>query len=346
MRPAHIFPLFLALALAACEDPLTSPEADQPSPSPLIMRGSGYTATVLPFVPGGMNDQGDIVGHWLGDPVYRFFPSGSVSVLHPLSGFSTGYVVTDINNNGRIVGYVRNGPGVYWHGWNAPPIQIDGPAGSTVIATAINLAGVVVGNYYHPSFGFARAFRWKDGVFQDIHPKGWETSVALDVNDAGAAVGYGWKTGQHAVALRWPNSTLPAIEELSTGWMSMAIDNDGTAIGSADGFSTMKYWTIAGATHSLSGPQASSPDDLSETGRVAGWSYGYSIVNPHRPWTVFQGITTWLPVTDSASTYNVFDLDVNTCGWIVGVQQLVGNPPTYRGLLWSRNGCDVLPPQP
>jgi hypothetical protein len=78
-------------------------------------------------------------------------------------------------------------------------------------------------------------------------------------------------------------------------------------------------------------------DDLSDNGRLVGWTYRYNPI-PHRPWTVINGGTTWLPVPDPMLSHAVQNLRVNACGSIVATQ--VTNNGEQRGLLYSKIFCD------
>jgi hypothetical protein len=199
---------------------------------------------------------------------------------------------------------------------------------------------VVVGSFSVPVGGGitnTHAFRWTTfGGLVDITPPGYQFAAALDVNDAGYAVGYGWLPGGHVQALRWNPA---GVATVLVGDEAMAIAENGDAIGAADGFATTRRWTLAGQYSPLAGPQASNPSDISVPGRIVGWTYAYASINPHRPWTVFNGATTWLPVPNAASVQNVVDLRVNACGTIIGTR--IDNSGAMTGLMWSKFWCDI-----
>jgi hypothetical protein len=381
MSRARIAMLSLAVALAACDavtDPTTSTSPLIPGgvqsvdttthlamskASPVTAPGIplGYSATQLPLVPGGINDSGVVVGsvspgggaltkaaRWL---------NGALVTLSTNANWPGNYEARAINYRGSIVGRVVGGPGMYWTSTNFAPQVIESPYGPdynrAVIPEAVNNDEVVVGSYDHidrERTPDRHAFRWsaRDG-FEDITPDGYDNAVALDVNDAGYAVGYAWRWGERPDAVRWepgPGNQVVVLEKLGR---ARAVRANGVSVGTTVGtlgayIDTPWAWGFPGGSAPLAAPLASEVDDASNTGRVVGYTFVYAGVNPKRPWTVFDGATEWLPVPDERETDRVTDLRVNACGSIVARQAYANG--TVRGLLWTRFKCDLLPPTP
>ena len=336
-----------ALALAACDDTTAPREGARPGETPeaALLINFGYSATVLPIIPADINDSGVILGN-MGENIVRYRSNGSWLPYKRLAGVGGVYVAKAINRAGAATGEVQGGRGLFWRHWAQIPYSILSPSGGEVLPLAVSNNNVVVGSFRHlPREGGSEthAFRWSPSVgFIDITPPGYTFAIARDVNDAGWVVGYGALPGGHVQALRWApdpgwHASATVLGEFST---ARVVSANGGAIGTSDEFSTMKSWPVTGGTYPLAGPQESSPDDMSSLGRVVGYTYGYSAINPHRPWTTFNGTTTWLPVPDVAATDNVLDLHVNSCGTIIGTQVFTGG--AMRGLMWSKPyTCDL-----
>ena len=348
MTPTRSTLLLLACSLAACApDAPTAPQeatVREAGPSAALLNLNGYTPTLLPLLPAGISDSGVIAGT-LGLNVARF-RNGTLTTLPRAANLPGQYRAKGISNKGAVIGHVQFGPGLFWRAANQVPYQIVSPSKGPVLPTSVNGSDVVVGSFNFPvpgtSYSTTHAFRWTPGGgFVDITPTGYQTAVALDVNDAGYVVGYGWRAGGAVRALRWAPWAGSAAEVLEERATAQAIRSNGAAIGPAGGFTVTKFWPLAGTGgYPLPGPQQSSPDDVSRHGRLVGYTYRYASVNPHRPWTHFDGATVWLPVPDAAFNDSVEGLRVNSCGTIIGTQYLTTG--TQRGLLWSKPLCDVM----
>jgi probable HAF family extracellular repeat protein len=337
-------PLLLACALAACTDPATAPTStptsDEPAPR-LGLGVLGYTVRTLPLLPMGINDAGVIVGVIANSAVK--LENGVVTTLNPLAGFKGGHYARAISNGrgGGIVGGVVNGPGVFWPAGPDPipiPIFSNNGRDNVVTPNAINDVGEVVGSF-RTSNGLIHPFRFHDGgSFLDIMPPGFTTAVALDVNAAGEAVGFGHRVGGGLRALRWQLTSGNVATDMGTGGMATNVRANGDAAGMAATFMNTRLWTAAGVESQLNGPQVSQIEDVSEPGRVVGFTFANSPESPGRPWTLFGISTTFLPIPDPALTDAVEGLRVNACGTIVGIQRLTTG--AKRGLIWTRMTCD------
>jgi hypothetical protein len=359
MPRSHTAILLLAGALAACHDttaplPRLAPDATKPE-ADMAQLGAGYTATSLPLTPAGINDSGVIVGT-VGSKAARYY-NGALTPLLPLLYQPSGnYEGQAINRRGAMAGNIEYGPGLFWTSPSQVPRLISPPSAiddaQPLVPTAMNNSDVVVGVFLHrPRDGSVteqRAFRWSPRLAstEDITPVGYTQVTVMDVNDAGYVVGYGSKPGGLVQALRWAPWAGNQAEELSgIGTTGTAVASDGTALGNADGFTTTRRWPVGGLAVALEGPQNSSPDDISITGRIVGFTYRFSPLKPHQPWTHRNGVTTFLPVPNAANTDNVLNLRVNSCGSIIG-QQVFTTGNWVGGVLWTRIQCDLQAPTP
>ena len=126
------------------------------------------------------------------------------------------------------------------------------------------------------------------------------------------------------------------------GTAAQAVAPNGDAVGTADFFTTTRRWRLSGQVAPLTAPANSSPDDVSSAYRLVGHTYRFATTNPHRPYSVFNNVTTWLPIPDAANTDNVDHLRANGCGSIVGRQTYLNG--VEGGLLWTKSRCDVVKP--
>lgn len=112
----------------------------------------------------------------------------------------------DINDAGNSVGYALNNgrwEAYLWRGTTAVNIGVL-PGWRQGYARAINASDQVVG-YCDSTINFKyRAFMWQNGSLYDLNDllpsgSGWEITEAMDINDTGQIVGYGYYGGiQHA----------------------------------------------------------------------------------------------------------------------------------------------------
>ena len=334
--------LLLAAALAACDTaPPSAPDAAGPSPDALIIN-LGYSATVLPLIPAGISDSGVVVGS-LGLNVARFY-NGVLTVATRSPGLAGDYEASGINNHGAMIGRIPFGRGLFWRAVDQVPYHIISPNNSSVIPFSVNNDNLVVGSFAHSS-GATHAFVWTTSFgFRDITPTNFQFAVAFDINDAGVATGYGWVAGGTVQALRWRIDPLTGAFTFQilpgASATGRAVSPSGTVVGTSDGFSTTKLWPLSGGVLPFPGPQNAEPEDFSSRGRVVGYTYRHSPINPHRPWTTIDGSTTWLPVPNAALTDNVAGLRVNACGSIVGTQIFTNG--SQQGLIWRRAlTCDL-----
>lgn len=348
-----------ACALAACDDsppPVTAPAAGGPAASlrpadPTTATPPSYHYTRLPFVPSDINDSAVIVGYLGSDAIkYRH---GAYTTLPRYPGIPGDYQATAINNKGQIAGTVGVGHALFWPRSGQPPVLIapadPQEAKGQVLPEAVNDAGVVVGSFSQPTAdggSVTRAFRWSQaGGWEDVTPILFTSAQALDVNADGTVVGFGWGylTDLKVVALRLPpNGSAAQWQRLDVaGTAAQAVAPNGDAVGTADYFGTVRRWPSAGGQAPLAAPANSSPDNVSRAYRLVGHTYRYGTPS-HRPYTVFKGVTTWLPIPDSANTDKVYRLRVDRCGSIVARQVYLNQ--VEGGLFWTKSRCDAVTP--
>jgi probable HAF family extracellular repeat protein len=185
--------------------------------------------------PQGINDNGDIVGRYSNDGTsyYGFLlpHGGSPQTLN--LGLDT--MVMGINNSGQYVGEVGRGAattGFYWDGALLQTFQLDGQQTSL---TGINNNGVIVGQYYVPSW--TGAVRLSDGTWvypvPRPHPEnGYGPLNAINDNDI--AVGtYSDGTYYHGYYYDGGGNTysvFPDYPGSATTW-PLGINNNGYVVG-------------------------------------------------------------------------------------------------------------------
>jgi probable HAF family extracellular repeat protein len=192
----------------------------------------------------GLNEAGDIVGGFrtaAGKPHAFLLASAGLTDLHPLcNGSDDGKDASgayDVNANGEVVGYrgIVDGPGDSYRAfyWAAGCMTELPTLGGSSQARAINDNGVIVGQSGGLPVRWTRNSDTPGGWnITPISSSGW---IALAVNRAGAAVGYGPSAipGQHA-AMLWPE----AGGEIALGTFggsseANGIGDDGTIVGSS-----------------------------------------------------------------------------------------------------------------
>jgi len=356
----------------------TGPISSPPPPPPPTIVGTlpappppDYTFTTLPFLPGGINDNGVIGGAWNGNIVT--WSNGALTAILPLPADLSSAVAAGgaLNNAGSVIGQANDRAFVWIRPLPADctttdcmlPTEIRAPNHAHARPNAINDANVVVGSFLAPPVvpfwdSALHAFRWSptEGLV-DITPQNWFSAVAMDINDFGEIVGYGLQGPDSAeVALRWsPIVGRPPVARLGPGEAD-AIAITGVAAGVGSG-SAPTFWSVpttaAPNAHAslMGGPVPSDVDAMADTGRVVGIGF-LGTDHPNKPWTIHGGALEWLPVpADNANTISdVFsNVRVNTCGSIVASQALefkAANATVFdsNGFLWTKPACDPPPP--
>ncbi len=195
-----------------------------------------------------------------------------------------------INDDGAVVGF-EDASGLRAFVWNGTQMMILPPLPHGVAAAhGLNNVGQVVGssNLYVAGELRWHAMMWDQGVAMDLGtlPGGY-AAWALDINDAGVAVGRSDKTTPQVFrAVRWDHGV---ISELG-GWPgsrdseAVAINSKGVVVGhirNAAGRYHAAAWTDTGIVDLdvLAGHQESHALDINRAGTVV----GHSIVDHNAP---------------------------------------------------------------
>jgi probable HAF family extracellular repeat protein len=158
-----------------------------------------------------------------------------------------------------------------------------GGSGATE-AYSINSMGVVVG--YSSASGGNRAFRWEDGIMEDLHLPLGPSNSAYDVNDNNQIVGWmGPSVGGGARAYRWHNGVVTQLHFGPSTSAAYAINNHGDCVGfiheqTPDGeFNKAVKWNANGTTvylGGLAGYEHCRAWDINDDGTVIGFCYNTS----------------------------------------------------------------------
>lgn len=217
---------------------------------PILYADGG--STLLPGLGGTVaGGRGvDALGHVCGgsylpggttlEPFY--WNGNSTTQLALLSGGTTGEA-TDMNENGRAVGYSNNTAGasraVYWDQGGAPHDIGLLPNGYAAKAVAVNSLGWILGQctVFNTNEGSDHVFVWRDGVFQDYTQGEYGTHIPLGWNDAGRIVGYdqGFSGGlfykfPFVIEANGTRQGLPLLSGYPCGWAT-DVNNDEVTVG-------------------------------------------------------------------------------------------------------------------
>ncbi len=238
-----------------------------------------YTLTVLPtgFVPGQLNDAGQIVGT-AGDAAAIYFGGSVTSVVLSISQGS------GINNAGHITGSLNT----FYESeaftliggtlTNLDPVVAG--TGSESFGVAINDHGVVGGNIYAGG-EHLQGFVYHDGIVEHIGTFGNDYSPIAAINNSGAATGYSGYPGpvgnNYFHAFIYQNGTLQDIGTLDG--IDAAIDSAGTDIndlGQVAGWSGDRPFLYSGGSMldlGTLGDFGGRANGLNDAGVVVGYSY-------------------------------------------------------------------------
>lgn len=173
----------------------------------------------------GINDSSSVVG---GSDIVinsqRYFhaflyDNGMMLDIGTLSGdYRDGSVSKDINNDGIVVGCSGNGTGISRAFIYSEGAMSDlGGFDNSTCALAINNNEKIVGEYRNVN-NERRAAYWKEGVGYDLNEliinndNGWTLTTALDINDLGQVVGYGFLNGETRGYMLTPTDSAPVPE--------------------------------------------------------------------------------------------------------------------------------------
>jgi probable HAF family extracellular repeat protein len=238
--------------------------------------------------------------------------NGTVRSLGTLGGLES--AATDISPLGVIVGWSETARGeIHAFLWRDGVMKDLGTLGGpTSRAFAINLGGLVVGGSPTADGGDSHAFRYKNGVMEDLDRGRWgrSSSTALAINNAGVIVGVlgafpdsEGEEREYTTPFRWYQGVLTDLK-IPSG-RAMDVNPDGIVTGSRP--------------------------------------HGGGGVTPRDDAWVWQnGVTTWLPEPISASTSPLSGGHaINRRGDVVGYVQtgcdFDGCTGPRHATLWKRN---------
>ena len=207
----------------------------------------------------GINDQGQIVGESFTDLSWpsQYFGPWSMYYAHeviwqdaatPMAfmhtvGWEYGQTL-DINSQGHAVGHGRSvdwqtAHGDYYvHGYlwrsNSDVVEF-GDYGQESKAFALNDSDQVVGEI--STNGATQAFFWDNGTLTNLGHFGGGTSSAVDVNNAGQAVGSATNSAGQSRAFMWEGGFLYELDSLldTVSSKAHAINDSGLIVGEMDG---------------------------------------------------------------------------------------------------------------
>jgi probable HAF family extracellular repeat protein len=218
--------------------------------------------------------------------------------------------IEGINDKGLAVGSGPNGVMTWKDGtWTA--------LGFSGSAHDANKSGEIVGSY--DSGGTGRAFLYRDGAFLDLGSLGGFLTSAEAINERGLVVGMGWRPDFFNRGFFYQDGVL---RELGTfgGDRGGAFDvnNRGDIVGFAQD-ATGKGIAFITDTSGVLRPVANFPDSstawaINDHGAIVGSSDSGAFL-------VEDGVVTMLaalPAVQAAGWSQLFPLDINDRGWIVG----------------------------
>lgn len=329
MRTLSAAPLLGVVWLVACDAPAPTAVSGPLPGSQLLL--AGYQRANLPFTPVAINDSGAIVGNVNNTAVRSL--NGVLTVLPPPpTGFTAVYSAVDITRNGHILG-VNGGNILIWTSPSLPPQVV--ALGMALQPSAMTDAHMVVGNTG------GRAFRWTPATGLQLlaSPAMFANPRATHVSRNGYAAGFAQPVFSGPEALvRWdPMGVVKILLPVGHGSppenRPSDIDDFGNILSTSGG--TTIRWAVDGTVSIISGvPTPTRTTGLSPLGRIVGHTIGSS----NRPWTLFQGSLTWLPVPSPADAADI-PVGVNACGTILA--RRVTTVVLDSGYVWRQSlTCD------
>lgn len=303
---------------------------------------------------------GDLEGK---DRAYEFFADAPPQLLGEPAGY-TGSAAWDINGIGLVVGSAGavgvGSRGAIWVPDQAPALLPPAADMEGTWAFAINDSNVIVGFGEDLEDNALFAVRWDGPTATVLDNLGEEAAVALDINNAGIAVGYAggidngdqffpvlWEPGEPAVAL----PTLGGTLGLASG-----INDAGQVIGlsttAGDAAVHLARWTESGVEDlgvpsgaqlvlfgddpRILGPKINGSGNVSVITNVGGQPTGFA-------WTDAEGFTQLPPYAGAPAL--TYPLNIDNVNRIVGVAMAPGDQPAAT--VWQLAQPDPpTPPSP
>ena len=239
---------------------------------------------------------------------------------------------TWLSENGLVAGDSQNGlldplvgfwqvHGVFWRDNEALDVgTLDG--GYNSLARAVNNRGEVVGlsttlvpdaNAMIMSFGLpyafqTKAYRWRDGLIQDLGTLGGPDAMALEVNENGQVIGNSYVNSDPSAVCGNPGFGYEALNTGAFLWQNGKMINLGSLGGTC--------------TNAI---------DLNNRGQVVGFSYLAGDQESH-PFLWEAGRFIDLGTTGG---HQALANHVNELGDVVGWQTAVGHEEYFHAALWS-----------
>lgn len=338
--------LYAALAftalLAGCDTPLTRPPEPQATkPEALLLWGTCWCRTDLPFSPSAINDAGIVVGTNGSEAVY--WQNGVLDTLQHSVALSGPYSAVAISPSGAILGSA-NGHAIYWRTPTSPPNDANAGFAYSVVPVAINDTYTIVGwswkGYGLTAWRYTPTAGWVE-IGAGLGISGFDQTIPTSLNASGQAAGYRYlyNSGTY-LPVRWAATGGPIQLPAPLDWngqpsgRALSIDGAGNIFGVTSAGATI--WNYYGGSSLVTGLPAT-PSLRSNAGRFVGVGSNGGI---QQPFTSFNGALTWLSNPDATAPTPV---GVNGCGTIVA--RRATSPAT--GFLWQRTGityqCDIQP---
>ena len=334
----------LTALLAACDTSVTRPPLPQDAkPDAILLIGSCWCRTDLPFSPAAINDAGIVVGTNGTEAV--FWQNGVLDTHQHSVALAGPYSAVAISPNGAILGKAGT-HAIYWQTPTSPPNDVNSGFSYLVEPVAINDSHTIVGWSWKglglTAWRYTPTGGWVE-IGAGLGISGFDQTIPTSLNASGQAAGYRYlyNSGTY-LPVRWAASggpiALPAPIDY-TGFPSgtaLSIDGAGNIFGTTSAGATI--WNYYGGSSVVTGFPAL-PSMRSNAGRFVG--VGPNSSGQLQPFTSFNGGITWLSNPDVSSPTPV---GVNACGTIVAKRPSV--PGT--GFLWKRSGvaiyqCDIPP---
>ena len=306
------WPLAVVALLAACQDAPTMPAPARRSanaaPDAALLR-SFWTVTRLPFTPRAINKNGVIVGTFAGEAVR--WENGTMTILPHVSPSTVDdHAAVEISNTGKILGDWRLNALVWSSAAATPTVIPMAIQGAETYPIGIDDAGSIVASTYQynwEAWRYSPSTGWRN-ITLPIGNRRWNTVSGM--NATGYAVGTAEGEGV-TYAVRWsPDGTATILPTFNGSTKAEAINSHGDVLG----------WSVLGATIWKADGSFVTIPELTSNLNVHGWSDAGRVVgtdeNSGKPFTLYDGVLTYLPVLDDQKLPNL--RGVNACGWIIG----------------------------
>lgn len=338
-----LYAALVTALLAGCDTPVTRPPEPQAAkPEAILIFGSCWCRTDLPFSPSAINDAGIVVGTSGTEAV--FWQNGVLDTLQHSVALSGPYRAVAISPNGAILGSA-NGHAIYWQTPTSPPNDVNSGFSYLVEPVAINDAHTIVGWSWKglglTAWRYTPAGGWVE-IGAGLGISGFDQTIPTSLNASGQAAGYRYlyNSGTY-LPVRWAATGGPIQLPAPIDWngqpsgRALSIDGAGNIFGITSAGATI--WNYYGGSTLVTGLPAL-PSMRSNAGRFVGVGANGGV---QQPFTSFNGGITWLSNPDVTSPTPV---GVNACGTIVA--RRATSPAS--GFLWKRSGvamyqCDIPP---